>query len=226
MFVLTNLCNSVNISTIIKWDISFFYLILCYNIAFASVLFWFFGCRASGILSPQPVTSDDPVPLAAGGEILTTGLPGKSQDPTAFQPFSKKKKELLLLRSNLKILREGLLLALLGFTSIHSIYQSLLPPGLRIPSMGQSMLPGGRGKSWYVGFSIDHRPNLMSGTSSYRRIFRGILGKHTYDCNQLPTPTMMCLIRKPFWPVPPHLVSQPMQNKCCVSPIRELKNKA
>ena len=168
---MTNVCNSVTISTIIKWDISFFYLILYYNIAFASVLFWFFGCRASGILSPQPVTSDDPEPLAVGGEILTTRLPGKSQDPTAFQPFSKKKKELPLLRSNLKILREGLLLALLGYTSIHFLYQSLLPPGLCIPSMGQSMLPEGRGKSWYVGSSIDHRPNFMSGTSSYR-IFR------------------------------------------------------
>ena len=192
-----NVCNSVNISTIIKWDISFFYLILCYNIAFASVLFWFVGCRTSGILSSQPVTSDDPAPLAVGGEILTTGLPGESRDPTAFQPFSKKKKELLLLRSNLKNLREGLLLALLGYTSFHSIYQSLLPPGLHIPSMGQSMLPGRRGKSWYVGFSIDHRPNFMSGTSSYRRIFREILVKHAYDCNQLPTPTMTCLIRKP-----------------------------
>ena len=80
---------------------------------------------------------------------------------------------------------------------LHSFYQSLLPPGLRIHSMSQSMSLGGRGKSWYVGSSIDHKPNFMSGTSSYRRIFREILGKHAYDCNQLPTSTMMCLIRKP-----------------------------
>lgn len=156
---------------------------------------------------------------SVGEEILTTRLPGKFRDPTAFQPFSKKKKELLFLRSNLKILREGLLLTLLGYTSIHSIYQSLLPPGLRIHSMSQSVLPGGRGKSWYVGSGTDHKPNFMSGTSSYRRIFREILGKHAYDYNQLPTSTMMCLIRKPSWSVLPHLSSQPVQSKCCVSSI-------
>ena len=89
------------------------------------------------------------------------------------------------------------------------------PPGLHIHPMDQSLLPGGRGQSWYGGSSIDHRPSLVSGTRSYGRICR----KHTYDCNQLPISTTRCLLRKPSWPAPPYPANQPMLTKCCISSI-------
>ena len=38
-------------------------------------MFWFFGCRACGILAPWPGIKH--IPLALEGEVLTTGLPGK-----------------------------------------------------------------------------------------------------------------------------------------------------
>ena len=38
--------------------------------------FDFFGCKACGILAPQP--GIEPTPPAVEGEVLTTGLPGKS----------------------------------------------------------------------------------------------------------------------------------------------------
>ena len=40
------------------------------------LLFMFFGCEACGILASQP--GIEPVPPALEGEVLTTGLPGKS----------------------------------------------------------------------------------------------------------------------------------------------------
>ena len=39
-------------------------------------MFWFFGCKACGILAPWP--GIEHTPLALEGEVLTTGLPGKS----------------------------------------------------------------------------------------------------------------------------------------------------
>ena len=48
------------------------------------VMFWFFGCEACGILVPGPGIK--PVPPALQGEVLTTGLPGKSQ----YMPFKSK----------------------------------------------------------------------------------------------------------------------------------------
>ena len=39
-------------------------------------MFWFFGHEACGILAPQP--GIEPAPPALEGEVLTTGLPGKS----------------------------------------------------------------------------------------------------------------------------------------------------
>ena len=40
-------------------------------------MFWFFGRKACGILAPRP--GIEPAPPALEGEVLTTGLPGKSQ---------------------------------------------------------------------------------------------------------------------------------------------------
>ena len=40
-------------------------------------MFWFFGRQAYGILAPPP--GIESAPLALGGEVLTTGPPGKSQ---------------------------------------------------------------------------------------------------------------------------------------------------
>ena len=60
---------------------------ICYNIAsvlcfgfFFFVFFVFFGHEACGILAPRPGIK--PVPPALEGEVLTTGLPGKSLEPT------------------------------------------------------------------------------------------------------------------------------------------------
>ena len=39
-------------------------------------MFWFFGHKAHWILVPQP--GIEPTPSALGGEILSTGPPGKS----------------------------------------------------------------------------------------------------------------------------------------------------
>ena len=39
-------------------------------------LFWFFGCKAYGILAPQPGLK--PAPLTLEGEVLTHGPAGKS----------------------------------------------------------------------------------------------------------------------------------------------------
>ena len=56
------------------WTIFFLSLYwLCYNTA--SVLFWFFGQEACGILAPQP--GIEPEFPALDGEVLTTGPPGK-----------------------------------------------------------------------------------------------------------------------------------------------------
>ena len=40
------------------------------------LMFWFFGCKACGILAPRP--GIEPEPTALEGEVLTTGPPGKS----------------------------------------------------------------------------------------------------------------------------------------------------
>ena len=40
-------------------------------------MFWFFGREACGILAPRPEIELSPPAL--DGEVLTTGLPGKSQ---------------------------------------------------------------------------------------------------------------------------------------------------
>ena len=39
-------------------------------------MFWFFGRKAGGILTPR--LGIEPTPPALEGEVLTTGLPGKS----------------------------------------------------------------------------------------------------------------------------------------------------
>ena len=39
-------------------------------------MFWFLGLKARGMLAPP--TGIEPIPPAPGGEVLSTGLPGKS----------------------------------------------------------------------------------------------------------------------------------------------------
>ena len=58
-------------------------------------MFWFFGCKARGVLAPWP--GIEHTPLTLEGEVLTTGLPGKShlkgilkQVSSVSQPGSKK----------------------------------------------------------------------------------------------------------------------------------------
>ena len=46
-------------------------------------MFWFFGPEACGILAPRPGIK--PAPPALEGEVLTTGLPGKSQGQLIFK---------------------------------------------------------------------------------------------------------------------------------------------
>ena len=44
-------------------------------------MFWFFGCKACGILAPRPGITPPALgtsPPALEGKVLTTGLPGKS----------------------------------------------------------------------------------------------------------------------------------------------------
>ena len=48
-------------------------------------MFWFSGRDARGILAPRP--GIEPAPPALKGEVLTTGLPGKSPDPIIFIHF-------------------------------------------------------------------------------------------------------------------------------------------
>ena len=65
----------------------FFFFFLMWTIFFKSLLnllqycfcfmFWFFGCQACGIFTPQPGT--EPAPPALEGEVFTTGRPGKSR---------------------------------------------------------------------------------------------------------------------------------------------------
>ena len=43
-------------------------------------MLWFFGGESYGILAPQPRT--EPAPPVLGGEVLTTGPPGKFQGCT------------------------------------------------------------------------------------------------------------------------------------------------
>ena len=45
-------------------------------------MFWVFGPEACGILAPQP--GNEPAPSAAEGEVLTTGLSGKSEQLLIF----------------------------------------------------------------------------------------------------------------------------------------------
>ena len=45
-------------------------------------MFWVFGCEACGILAPRPGIK--PTPPELEGEVLTTGLPGKSLQVFAF----------------------------------------------------------------------------------------------------------------------------------------------
>ena len=74
-----------------KWLASFFFVffskifsmwtIFKVFIEFVTILllffnFWFFGYKACEILAPRP--GIEPVPPAFEGEVLTTGLPGKS----------------------------------------------------------------------------------------------------------------------------------------------------
>ena len=60
---------------------------ICYNIAsvLCSVLGVFFGCKACGILAPQPGIKL--IPAALEGKVLTTGPPGKSLP--LILPFTK-----------------------------------------------------------------------------------------------------------------------------------------
>ena len=56
--------------TIFKVFIEFVTILLLFYV------FWFFGREACGILAPRP--GIEATPLALEGEVLTTGLPGKS----------------------------------------------------------------------------------------------------------------------------------------------------
>ena len=49
-------------------------------------MLWIFGCEACGILAPQP--GMEPVPPTLEDEVLTTGLPGKSQNYCFFDTYS------------------------------------------------------------------------------------------------------------------------------------------
>ena len=57
-------------------------LLICYNIASVSC-FWFFVLKVCGILAPPPGIK--PTPPALEGKVLTTGLPGKSDDYFLFK---------------------------------------------------------------------------------------------------------------------------------------------
>ena len=48
-------------------------------------MFWVFGHEAYGILAPRP--GIEPAHPALEGEVLTTGLPGKSLASKRFYPF-------------------------------------------------------------------------------------------------------------------------------------------
>ena len=48
----------------------------CFAFQLLFYVFWFFGREACGILAPRP--GIEATPLALEGEVLTTGLPGKS----------------------------------------------------------------------------------------------------------------------------------------------------
>ena len=51
-------------------------------------MFWFSGRKAYGILAPQ--RGIEPAPLILEGEVLTTGLQGKSQEHRIYLlPYSK-----------------------------------------------------------------------------------------------------------------------------------------
>ena len=78
--------QSQNLSTILFFFLRFFWCgpFLKFLIEFVTILllfyvFWFFGHEACGILAPQPGIK--PTPPALEGEVLTTGLPRKSQAP-------------------------------------------------------------------------------------------------------------------------------------------------
>ena len=60
------------------WTIFKVFYWICYSIAsvFSFFTFWFFGHEAFGILGPWPVI--EPTSPALEGEVLTTGLLGKS----------------------------------------------------------------------------------------------------------------------------------------------------
>ena len=50
--------------------------LLQYYFFFFNFMFWFFGCKTCGILTPP--SGVKPAAPALEGEVLTTGLPGKS----------------------------------------------------------------------------------------------------------------------------------------------------
>ena len=62
--------------TIFKVFIEFVTILLLFSV------FWFFGCKACGILAPQP--GIEPALPALEGEVLTTGPPGKSLERNIF----------------------------------------------------------------------------------------------------------------------------------------------
>ena len=59
--------------------------LICHNIASVVCVFWFFGHEACGILAPGP--GIEPTSPALEGEVLTTGLPGKSPQCLFFLTF-------------------------------------------------------------------------------------------------------------------------------------------
>ena len=50
------------------------------------LLFWFFGLEVCGILAPR--SGIEPEPPALEGEVLTTGLPGKSLEVLSYFLFN------------------------------------------------------------------------------------------------------------------------------------------
>ena len=72
-----------------KIFIEFVTRLLLFYVCLLLLVFFFFGHEASGILAPR--TRIKPTTLALEGEVLTTGLPGKSLTPSfLFWAFTQK----------------------------------------------------------------------------------------------------------------------------------------
>ena len=80
-------------------------------------MFWFFGPKACGILAPRPGIK--PAPPALEGEVLTTGLPGRSLN-LFFDPWNGR---------GMRLVCESLLLLVYFCFSLHHVWFLLCEEG-------------------------------------------------------------------------------------------------